>query len=115
MSKTKSWAIAIMIVTTFCTSFAQVFLKQGASALATSFLPVSLLIGFGLYGLGAGLFFIALKGGEVSVLVPFFATSYLWVALLGQMFFGEVVNIFTWVGIGLVVFGIGLVGKGGNV
>jgi len=115
MSRTKPWAIAIMIVTTFCTSFAQVFLKQGASALTTSFLPLSLLLGFGLYGLGAGLFFVALKGGEVSVLVPFFATSYLWVALLGQMFFGEVVNLFTWSGIGLVVLGIGLVAKGGSI
>ncbi len=115
MGNTKTWAIMVIVLTTFVTALAQVFLKKGASALGTGTLTFSLVLGLVFYGFGAALFFIALKGGEVSVLVPFLATTYVWVALLGKGVFGESVSLFTWLGIFLVVLGIVLVGKGGTV
>jgi undecaprenyl phosphate-alpha-L-ara4N flippase subunit ArnE len=48
----------------------------------------------------------AFKGGDVSVLYPIVATSYIWVSLLSMYFFNENLNLFRWVGISVILTGI---------
>jgi len=112
-SKTKSWAVGLLLLCTLITSFGQIFLKLGLNtasfdlSLLTNY---NLLIGLCLYALGAILLIIALKGGELSVLFPIVATSYIWVSLLSLIFLHESMNMFKWSGIVIIIVGIILIG-----
>jgi len=113
---TKLWAIGLIVLCTAFTSIAQVFYKIGAKTLEFDILSlitnVPLIIGMVLYGIGAVLMIIAFKGGEVSVLYPIIATSYIWVTLLSFYLFNESINVLRVVGILLIVFGVVFVSIG---
>lgn len=107
---TKAWAIGLMVLCTAFTSFAQVFYKFGVNRLEFDFISLitnlPLITGMVLYILGAVIMIIAFKGGEVSVLYPIIATSYIWVSLLSIYFFNENLNFFRWIGIFVIIVGI---------
>lgn len=107
---TKSWAIGLMVLCTAFTSMAQVFYKLGANKLEFNLVSLitnlPLITGMLLYIIGAVIMIIAFKGGEVSVLYPIIATSYIWVSLLSIYFFNENLNMFRWVGIFIIIAGI---------
>ena len=110
---TKTWSIFLMIFVTILISVAQLFYKIGANRLEFDFVNIitnyPLIIGIMLYGIGAVLFVIALKGGEVSVLYPMLATSYIWVSLLSKYFLNEELNLFKWLGIIFIFAGVCLI------
>ncbi|KHO45484.1 MAG: hypothetical protein QS98_C0010G0010 [archaeon GW2011_AR3] len=108
--KTHWWAIALTVITTLFTSTAQVFYKFGAEKLEWNFFALitnyELIIGAALYALGAAILIVALKGGEVTVVYPIIATSYIWVTILSNRIFDETINIYKWIGVGLIIVGI---------
>ena len=107
---TKAWAIGLMILCTAFTSIAQVFYKLGASRLEFDIISLitnlPLITGMILYIFGAVIMIIAFKGGEVSVLYPIVATSYIWVSLMSFYFFNENLNLFRWIGIFVIITGV---------
>ena len=107
---TKAWAIGLMVLCTAFTSVAQIFYKLGAERLSLDFFALitnlPLITGMVLYILGAVIMIIAFKGGEVSVLYPIIATSYIWVSLMSLYFFGDALNLFRWTGIFVIITGI---------
>jgi len=113
---TKLWAISLMVFTTFLTSTAQIFYKRGADILMLNLLALItnyyLMIGVVLYAIGGTLMIISFRGGEVSVLYPIIATSYIWVSFLSTFFLNEVMNLFKWLGVFIIFFGIVLIGYG---
>jgi len=113
---TKPWAIGLMVLCTAFTSIAQIFYKLGAAKLQFSLISIitnlPLITGMALYILGAIIMIIAFKGGEVSVLYPIIATSYIWVSLLSAYFFNEDLNLFRWIGIFVIILGIIFISKG---
>jgi len=115
---TKRWAIGLVVICTLFTSFAQIFYKFGANRLSFDIFSIitnwPIIIGLILYGIAAVLLIIALKGGDVSVLYPVIATSYIWVSLLSSYFFSEIINLYKWIGIVFIFFGVILVAKGGK-
>lgn len=108
--KTELWAIGLMVLCTAFTSVAQVFYKFGAAKLEFNIISLitnlPLITGMILYILGAFIMITAFKGGEVSVLYPIIATSYIWVSLLSIHFFNENLNFFRWIGIFVIIAGI---------
>lgn len=107
---TKLWAIGLMVLCTAFTSIAQVFYKFGANKLKFDLVSLitnfPLITGMALYILGAIIMITAFRGGEVSVLYPIIATSYIWVSLLSTYFFNESLNLFRWMGIFVIIIGI---------
>ena len=97
--KTTWRAIVLVIICTLLTSVAQVFWKQGAQKLPVILTNWEILAGFVLYGTAAALLVTAFKTGEVSVLFPIIATSYIWVAIFSWFFLGEIITM-------LKIFGI---------
>jgi len=116
--KTKLWAISLMVFTTLLTSVAQIFYKKGAEILAFNLIDLitnyPLIIGMILYAIGGVLMIISFRGGEVSVLYPIIATSYIWVSFLSIFFLNETMNLFKWVGVFIIFSGIVLIGYGSN-
>jgi len=117
--KTKLWAVILMVLCTLFTSSAQLLYKAGAGKLEFNLLSIisnwNIILGIVLYGLGAVLLVVALKGGKVTVLYPIVASSYIWVALGSGYFFKEVVNLFRWIGIIFIIFGIIIINIGEEV
>jgi len=113
-----------------CTLFAaaaQVLLKFGAQhpmsplviGQTATWLPfvmalvtnVPLVSGYTLHAANAALLIMALRGGELSVLYPIYALSYVWVNLLSMYFFTESLNLWKSIGILLVISGVALLGR----
>ena len=113
---TKLWAILLILVTTLLTSSAQILYKLGVPSLkfdlASILTSYYLIGGLVLYGIGALLMIISFRGGEVSVLYPIIATSYIWVSVLSIYFLGEKMNIFRWIGVFIIIAGIVSIGYG---
>ena len=115
---TKKFAIAMMFFCTILVSLAQVFYKKGSATLSFDFMSIitnyNILIGLVLYGIGAVIMIMAFKHGEVTVLYPIITLSYIWVSLLSVYFFGEVMNVYKWIGVLVIAFGIYFIALGGS-
>ena len=113
---TKLWAMGVVLFCTLLTSTAQLFYKYGAAKLSFDILSIitnyELLMGILLYAVGGILMILSFRGGEVSVLYPIIATSYIWVSFLSIYFLGETMNLFKWIGVITIVLGIALIGFG---
>src|SRR3989338_1347814 len=113
---TKLWAFGLVLFCTILTSAAQIFYKFGADKLEFNFISLVtnyyLIAGLLIYCIGAVLLITALKGGELSVLYPVIATSYIWVSFLSVRFFNDSINIYRWAGIITIIFGISFIGLG---
>ena len=105
-----------VLFSTILNSFAQVFYKYGANKLSFSVTSLltnyPLMIGISIYGISALILLVSLRGGELSVLYPLIATSYIWVSFSSVYFFGEVMNFYKWLGVFTVILGVSLIGLG---
>ena len=112
---TQLWAIGLVILATIIGAFAPVLMKKASSKITrniASFFNPSLIGSISLYGIGTVLFIPALKGGELSVLYPFVALTYVWVSFLSIKFLNERMNKLKWIGILLIVVGVAFIGLG---
>ncbi len=110
--KTKLSAILIVVLCTLFTSTAQIFYKLGSAKLPIIFTNWYLFLGLFLYGIGAVLLITSFKGGDVSVLYPIIATSYIWVTILSKVIFNEQINIYKIIGVFCILIGIISIGFG---
>lgn len=110
--KTKWWAVVLVVFATAFTSSAQIFFKFGSARLPEIFWNWPLLIGIALYAIVGLLTILSFRGGEVTVLVPIFATSYIWVSILAVFFLNESMNLLKWTGIFAIIVGICFIGWG---
>ena len=113
---TKLWAALLVLFTTLLTSSAQILWKKGSATLAFDILGIItnnyLIGGILLYAIGGILIIVSFRGGEVSVLYPIIATSYVWVSFLSIRFLGETMNLMKWIGIISIIAGIISIGYG---
>lgn len=113
--ETQLWAIGLVLLASFVGSFGPIMLKKatGKSFKLKDILKNHYLI-FGVlfYGLGTVFFLPALKGGELSVLYPLVAITYVWVSLWSVKILKEKMNKNKWMGIMLVVVGVVVSGLG---
>lgn len=117
--KKHTHAILLMVLCTIFTSTGQILWKLGFgwadfSVSLFSILNAPFIGGFISYGVGAVLMLTAFKKGELSVLYPIVATSYVWVTLASSLLFYEVVSPLKWVGIGIIVISVSALGIGGG-
>jgi drug/metabolite transporter (DMT)-like permease len=98
-------------------SFGAVFLKLGAHCLdgtIRSFINMRLALGVALF-LGSSVFYaLGIKGGQLSVLYPMVSLGYIWTMLWSRLFFNEPFTRDKFLGLGLILLGVFLVGLGSN-
>jgi multidrug transporter EmrE-like cation transporter len=109
---------AVMLVCA-CTVFgaiAQILMKIGMKhfspeplALITNY---PLIAGYALYGLNTVMMVLALREGELSMLYPIIALTYVWVTLLSYTLLAEHPNMYKNIGITTIVVGVGVLGRG---
>ena len=110
-------AIVAVIISAYFIAIGSVYLKRGSEALSFNVKKVlknrELLIGGALHFLSGVIFLVALRFNDVSILYPFSATSYAWVAIMSKKYLDERIGKFNWYGIAFITLGVILIGVGG--
>ncbi len=107
--------ICLNLVAAGIGAFGQYFYKKG-SALLTA-IPVwknvDLIVGCLLF-CGVMVFFVASYrlGGKISVVYPFYATTFLWSTAIAVFLVGESVSAMQWAGVLAVVAGVAAIAAG---
>ncbi|HLD00845.1 MAG TPA: EamA family transporter [Candidatus Nanoarchaeia archaeon] len=111
---TELWAVVLVLISGVYGGLAPIYLKRGVESFQIKKFRTyfNLLKGFFIYVTGALIFIFALKGGELSVLYPLVAFSYVWTCLYSKLMLKEQMNKYKWLGILLVVFGVMLISLG---
>ncbi|NQU78389.1 EamA family transporter [Candidatus Woesearchaeota archaeon] len=105
--------IPIILLVAFCAllgATGQIFFKLGSKTLSLDLLALAtnwkLLLGLVFYGIATILFVLALKHGNLSILYPIIATSYVWVTIFSSIFLKEAFPAFKWIGILSILVGV---------
>lgn len=103
---------------------AQILIKSGADALgahasllhtAIGILTIpSLFFGYTLYGIYTVVLILALRRGELSVLYPVIALTFVWVTIASVLVFHEQMNAPKLAGIAIIMAGVAVLGRGGK-
>lgn len=112
----------MVLFCTFLGAASQTLIKMGASNLSSDsgLLDAALGIvtspylfaGYALYGVFTIVLVLALRHGELSLLYPVIALTYVWVSIISVMKFHEPMNPFKLAGVVVIVTGVGILGKG---
>lgn len=112
----------LIVCCTVIGAAAQVLIKKGANALGPNptmlhaamamVLTPWLFSGYALYGVSTVLLVLALRHGQLSLLYPVFAMTYVWVTILSVVVFHDSMNAFKLAGIATIVGGIAVLGRG---
>ncbi len=114
-------SITLVLACTILGAAAQMLIKSGATALphVSGFIPnvlamlssPLLLAGYSFYGLSTVLLVVALKHGELSMLYPIIALTYVWVAILSVLVFHEHLSPLRVAGVVVIVGGVAILGR----
>src|SRR5262249_40287185 len=119
----KKRSVALVFCCTLLGAAAQILMKMGANYMVAGAAPpgvlglltnVPLMIGYTLYGLSTVLLVLALKDGELSLLYPVIALTYVWVTILSYTVFHDDINAFRLTGIAIIVIGVAILGRAGQ-
>ena len=110
-------AVGLVFCCTLLGAAAQLLLKTGANQLVhpnvlAMVTNLTLLAGLSLYGVSTVLLVLALRDGELSLLYPVIALTYVWVTLLSLLVFHDRVNPIKLAGIAIIVVGVAVLGRG---
>lgn len=73
-----------------------------------------LIAGYVLYGINTVMLVLALREGELSMLYPIIALSYVWVTALSYLILNEPPKPLKLVGITIIIAGVAVLGRGGR-
>ena len=113
----------MVFVCTILGAAAQILMKYGLKAkLPVGTLAVLLAVaanipimsGFVLYGMSTAILVMALRNQELSILYPVISLTYVWVAILSLIVFGESMNAYKIAGLAIIVLGVAMLGKTGK-
>lgn len=111
----KLWVLALVALCSILGAVGQIFFKLASKDLAFNIMALlgnwRLILGLSLYGAASILFIFALRYGNVSVLYPIIALSYVWVAIMSSVFLGEVFPAYKWTGIAFILLGVIIIVK----
>jgi drug/metabolite transporter (DMT)-like permease len=116
-------AIFIVLACTLLVAAAQYLIKLGANHLSHAGLLATLIgiftipqlfAGYCLYGVFTVMFVYALRDGELSILYPLIALSYVWVTITAVVAFHDTMNPLKLAGLAVIVAGVAVLGWGGG-
>ena len=111
---TAPWVFAVMISCSFIGAFGQYFFKKASATISFNFLNIIknkyIYLGIGIYSIGTIIWLMILPYGDLSVIYPFVAIVYIWVAIVSKKFLHEQMNLWKWLGIFSIVLGVALIG-----
>jgi multidrug transporter EmrE-like cation transporter len=113
-------SLFLVLLCTVVGAAAQMLIKQGAggvkhdgfiAAIVAMLTDPPLFAGYCLYGFNTILMVLALRDGELSLVYPVIALTYVWVTVLSMFVFHEPMNLFKAIGIAIIVAGVAMIGR----
>lgn len=108
----------LVFACTIVGTLAQLLMKSGMEhfrldpvALLTN---VPLIAGYVLYGINTVMLVMALREGELSVLYPIIALTYVWVTLASYIRLHEAPNLYKNIGVTAIIIGVIIIGRAGK-
>ena len=105
--------ILLTALAAFMGSIGQLEFKQGANNLQFDLKMLlsnhHLIIGLAVYALSTVIYVYALSKGELSILYPIIATSYVWTLIFSKVFLNETINLTGWTGVFFILLGVTLI------
>jgi len=101
--------ILIVVFSSVIGAIGGFFFKQASgkiNSIISAIKSKELIIGFFFFGIAALLYLIALRNGELNVLYPISALSYVWSLFIGKKFLNEKINIYKQGGVALIIIGL---------
>jgi multidrug transporter EmrE-like cation transporter len=109
-------SVLLVFSCTILGAAAQLLMKVGMAHFTPNLLGivtnVPLIAGYTLYGINTLMLVLALKDGELSVLYPIIALTFVWVTLLSYGLLHEEPNWLKNIGIATIVSGVAVMGRG---
>lgn len=111
-------AVIMVAAATIVCAAAQILMKLGADysrlhpGLGGLITDIPLVAGYALYALMTVLIVVAFKDGELSVLYPIISLSYVWVTALSYFVFHDSLNPWKMTGLGFIIAGVAVIGRG---
>ena len=115
--KPKMIAILMVLFADVLTCTAQIFYKVAADRIVftnpiTYLTNYPFIIGLIFYGAAGFMLIKALEKGEVTLLYPFFAATYVLVLLFSKLIFKEAITPHKWIGVFAIMIGVTLISLG---
>jgi multidrug transporter EmrE-like cation transporter len=117
-AKSSRKSIILVFACTIVGTLAQLLMKSGMEhfrldpvALITN---VPLIAGYALYGINTVMLVMALREGELSVLYPIIALTYVWVTLASYIRLHEAPNLYKNIGVVAIIIGVVIIGRAGK-
>jgi drug/metabolite transporter (DMT)-like permease len=111
-------AVAQLLLKAGASSTGPILIGEAGSGLARNALALAqhpaILGGLACYAVSVVAWIVALSRVDVSIAYPMLSIGYVINALLASWLFGEDVNAQRWLGIGVIVIGVVLVGRSGS-
>jgi undecaprenyl phosphate-alpha-L-ara4N flippase subunit ArnE len=113
-------AIGFMLLSALFATVGQLFYKTAADKIHlnnmfTFILNPYVYAGVAVYFIGLFFMIKSLRRGELTVVYPVMATSFIWVSLLSPLFFQtDFMTTQKWIGVAVIVLGISLIGAGAD-
>lgn len=116
-------SVTLVFCCTLLGAAAQILMKFGAEHLTQPGLigfilgtitNPPLMAGYTCYGISTVLLVMALKDGELSMLYPVIALTYVWVTGLSFVIFHDTINPYKLAGVSIIILGVAILGRGGS-
>lgn len=112
--KKVDWKILLLTaLAAFIGSIGQLEFKQGANNLQFDIKMLltnyHLIAGVAVYSLSTVFYVYALNKGNLSILYPIIATSYIWTLIFSKIFLKEPVGLTSWAGVFFILLGVALI------
>ena len=105
--------ILLTALAAFIGSIGQLEFKRGADNLQFDIKLLltnyHLIIGLAVYAVSTVLYVYALSKGQLSILYPVIATSYIWTLIFSKIFLKEPVSLTGWAGVFFILLGVTLI------
>jgi len=108
------WKIILLTaLAAFIGSIGQLEFKRGADNLQFDLKMLltnyHLILAVAVYAVSTVLYVYALNKGQLSVLYPILATSYIWALIFSNVFLKEPVGVVSWAGVFFILLGVTLI------
>ena len=111
-------SILLVFACTILGTAAQLLMKAGMEQfhlnLVSLLTNLPLIAGYVLYGINTVMLVMALREGELSVLYPIIALTYVWVAVASYLRLHELPNLYKNVGVAAIIVGVIVIGREGK-
>jgi len=108
--------IILVLVATLFSAAAQILFKFASENISISvelLTNIELIVGLAVYFFAAIAFILALREGELTVIYPILATTYIWVAIASPFFFPtDSLNTLKIIGILVIIVGVYFTSRG---